>query len=237
MGDPHQILRRAGLLAGLAMIAVVPYAYRSAYTFADAVRRTARLSPEEVLRADLISLATLIVLAALVGSAFSERYRLGGLGRWPTLGTMRLHLVLAPVVGVVSYLAFGRVLATRLPGTFPEDLGWALAYAVKGAIFDEVVARYGLMTIFAGLTRPAVANLLQATFFTATIWKGLGFFGVDASYDAYFLLSVVSSFGLHLYLGSVYARHGLLPAMVLHFLYDLRFLLHALLLLAIPGSR
>lgn len=228
MADPHQILRRAGLLAGLAMVAVVPFAYRSAHTFADAVVRNTRLSPEEALRVDLIRLATLIILSALVGSAFSERYRLGGLGRWPGLLALRLHLAAVPVFGVLSYLAFGRVLAARLPGTFPDEPIWALAYALKGAAFDEVVARYGLMTIFAGLARPAIANLLQALFFTATIWKGLGFFGVDASYDAYFLLSVGSAFGLHLYLGAIYARHGLIPAMGLHFLYDLRFLLHAL---------
>lgn len=228
MGDLHPILRRAGLLAGVAMLAVVPYAYRSAHTFADTIVRNTRLSPEEVLRVDLIRLATLIVLSALVGSAFSERYRLGGLGRWPDVVALRLHLAAVPALGVVSYLAFGRVMAARLPGTFPDEPAWALAYALKGAAFDEVVARYGLMTVFAGLARPAIANLLQALFFTATIWKGLGFFGVEASYDGYFLLSVGSAFGLHLYLGAMYARHGLIPTMVLHFSYDLRFLLHAL---------
>lgn len=232
-----RVLWRGGLLAGAAWLSVVPYAYRSAYTFSEALERSVRLSPGEVLRADLLSLGALVVLAALVGSGFSRRYQLGGLGPWPFEAGWWRHVgVLAPLFALVSYVSFGRVMAQRLPGTFPSEVPWALAYAVKGAVFDEVVARYGLMTIAAGVVRPAWANVLQALFFTATIWKGLGLFGVKVGFEPYFVASVVSTFGLHLYLGWLYHRRGLGTAMAAHLVYDLRFLLHALVLLAIPGS-
>jgi hypothetical protein len=225
-----RILWRTGWVAGAAFLAVVPYAYRTSTTFAQVLERRAKISAEEALTADLGMMATLVVLAALIGSVFAERNKLAGIGDLGAVRRAWRYVAVAPVLAVASYFVFGRALAARLPGWFPSELEWALLYAIKGAVFDEVVARYGMMTVFAGLTRIWVANLLQAIFFTAMIWKGLGFFGMAASWDGPFIAAVVSSFGLHLLFGGVCARHGLLSAMCVHLVYDLRFALHALLL-------
>ena len=222
-------LTQAGLLSGLALCAVAPHAY-----YLGAVAHTERLSArypglsvQEILQLDLLKLGVLIVISSLVGSFFSRRNKLPDLGAVRALP--KAAWLLAPLASLIIYLTLGRALAERLPGQYPAALGWAAVVLVKGAVFDELVARYGMMTLFAGVTRSARGAIgLQAVFFTAIVFKDLGALGVSASWDGLFVGSLVCSFVTHLVYGAVYAKYGLIPSMVVHALVDLRFVAHAL---------
>lgn len=227
-------LRRAALVAGAAFASAAPHVYYvSRVAFGDRLMASTRgLSGEDLIRADLSAMAVVCVIAALAGSLFARRYRLPGLGqvadlwrgRWVILGA-------GPIVMLVSYLAFGRAIAEAVPGYFPSSPSWALALTINGAVFDEVVERYGMMTICAGFSRHlAMANLIQATFFTLVVgMKTMSFFGLHAGWTFAFVAGIVAAFGRHLLQGLVYARFGLLTAMALHWIIDLQMLLHALL--------
>ena len=225
-------LSYAAAIAALAFAAAVPYiVYLTRVAFPERVREHfVGLDPDEVLRADLGAIFVLVAIASIVGSLFAERYRLRGIGGLDDLRAARWLLAAAPVLLLVSYFAFGRVMAERIPGTFPATLGWAFVATAKNAVFDEVVARFGMMTIVAGLApRTWQANVLQAVFFTALVFKGLGFFGLAASWDVPFVASLVMTFAMHLYFCHLYARYGLLAAVVAHAIVDLEYPLHVAL--------
>ncbi len=186
------------------------------------------------MRADLVSIGLVVLVAALVGTLAARRYGLAGIGDGALLRQSRWLLLLGgPAFGVASYLVFGRALAARVPGIYPISLGWALGHAVKGALFDEVVARYGMMTILCGVVRNhRLANALQAVFFTILAVLGLSFFGLRPSLSAFFVANVVATFLTHVVLGAVFARYGLAAAMLFHLGVGIQYPLHVAL--AIP---
>ncbi len=226
-------LRIAALIAGASFLTAAPYVYYvSTVAFGDRIRLRFRgLSTYEILRLDMFSIAIVVVLASLAGALFSERYQLRGIGDRSDLRRSRLMILgVGPVLMLVSYFAFGRALADAVPGYYPTSIVWASALVVKGAIFDEVVARYGMMTILRGVVqRTWLANVLQAVFFTAVGFKSMTFFGLEAGLSFAFLLGIGASFVIHLVEGALYANTGLFAACAFHFVLELKLVLHAVL--------
>jgi len=102
---------------------------------------------------------------------------------------------------------------------------------VKGAVFDEVVARYGMMTLMVGvLRRPFAANVMQAIFFAAVGARALFFDGggQGPGLDLFTLAHLITPLAVALLAGHVYVRHGLLAAIALHAAVGLRYFAHAL---------
>jgi hypothetical protein len=216
-------------LAGL--LSVAPYVYYlTMVAFADRLeRRFPALGPAGLAQAELASAALVVLIAALTGALFARRYGLAGVGDRGALRRAAPWLALAPVVGVASYLLLGHALAQRVPQLYPTTLGWALARTLKGALFDEIVARFGMMTILCGIVRrKALANVAQATFFTALGVHGLSFFGTSPPLDALMVASVAATFGLHLGLGWLFARYGLWTCSLAHLLVGIEYPLHVL---------
>ncbi len=224
-------LRLAAGLSVLALLAGAPYLY---YLAEVAPRQGASvqlppLGSREVLPRDVLLLALLLVVTSLVGCFFSRRYRLGGLGSREQLRASAAIVVVGGLVlGAVSYLVLGRRLASEVPGLYPVTLGWALVMPLKSALVEETVARFGFMTLLAGLTRrPAVANVVQAVLFTGLGVKAFTYFGVSDP------LLMAAGLGLslvaNLAFGAVYARYGLAAASLLHFVVDLKFVAHVVI--------
>ena len=227
-----QALGTSALVAAGAIVGIAPYVYYvSRVAFAGQIARYApERAPADLVRGELLSIGFVVLVAALVGTLFARRYGLAGLGDRTLLLRGRKLLLAAPLLGVASYLLFGRAIAARVPGYYPSSLGWALGHALKGALFDEVVARFGMMTILCGIVRhPVVANVLQAAFFTTLALLGLSFFGLRPGASALFLWSLGATFVTHLLLGAVYARLGLGVAMLFHLGLGIQYPLHVLL--------
>jgi hypothetical protein len=186
-------------------------------------------STREVVTTDFLLVWLLLALCSLVGCFLSQRYQLAGLGTWQQLREAAPVVIVGGfALGAASYLVFGRRLAEVAPGLYPDAIGRALLMALKGALVEETVARFGMMTILAGMVRrPWLANILQAAFFTAISVKALAFFGVEV--DGFVKASMAAGFALHLVLGAVYARWGLIPAALMHLVADLKFAVHAVI--------
>jgi hypothetical protein len=217
------------LLTLLGLLAGIPYLYYMG-SLADLRASSLPVSGSQMMAGDLLLLALLLVISSLVGCFLSRRYHLAGLGEYKQLKRAAGFLVLGGLVlGTFSYLTFGRWFAAQVPGIFPQHVGWALLLLPKGALLEETVTRFGMMTILAGLARrPWLANLLQASFFTGVNLKLIFFFGipVDAPLVA---LGLAGSFLAHLVFGAIYARYGLVAAMLVHLAADLKLVLHACL--------
>lgn len=233
MSKVYLELQRAGLIAGAAFLVQAPYlVYLARVAYPEAVsRRFPALSTEDLLAAELLRIALTVVLAALIGAFLSVRNGLPGLGDRAAVRAALPWIVGAGVVSLAGYAVTGRQLSAALPGQYPDQLHWALVALAKGAVFDEVIARYGMMTIAMGVVRKAwAANLLQAIFFAGVGARALFFEGGGAGpgLDALTLASVATSLAVSLAAGHVYARHGLYAAMALHAAFGLRFVAHAL---------
>lgn len=153
----------------------------------------------------------------------------GGIGSRAQLqASLPVILPAGVLLGLLSYLLLGHRLALLAPGLYPETAGWALVMPLKSALVEETVARFGMMTVLAGLTRrPWAANLLQALLFSALGLKGFAFYGVPPQPLVW--ASLAGALAVNLGLGAAYARHGLAAAAVMHFVIDLKFVLHACL--------
>lgn len=226
-------LLEAGVVAGLAFLPAALFVdYLTRVAFAETVRqRFANVPLQRVLEIDLLLIGILVATSAVVGSLLARRHGLPGLG---TLATLRrsLPLVLPGgiMLGALTYLLIGLPLSRQVPGCYPEDLGWAAVITFKGALFDETVARFCMMTIFCGVVkRPQLANVMQAGFFTFLTTRNMAFYGIPLRWN---LISVAGMSGAlvgNLAHGWTYARHGLLASATLHMLVDLKFVVHALL--------
>lgn len=215
----------------VALVGVAPYLrYLTAVAFTSRLQdRFGSLGPSGIARAELVSAAFLVVVAALTGTLFARRYGLAGLGGRDAWRQAAPWLALAPIVGIACYVALGRNLALRVPELYPAQLGWALARQLKAMLFDEVVARFGMMTILCGIVRrPVVANVAQAAFFTLLAVGGLSFFGPRPPLGALLVASVAATFALHLGFGWLYARFGLGVCAAAHGLAAIEYPLHVL---------
>jgi len=213
----------AGLLAGAAY-------QRYLVTLGPGAGARLRVSVA-ALRMDASALMATLVLCSLVGTLLARRYGLPGwLGDRERVRREAPALALAAAAASTGlYLGFGRTLATAVPGSYPASLAWALVRVAKGALVDEVVARWGLLTIFAGATRRLwLATILQALLATVIGVASLAALPAELGFGPLFWMTIVSSFVVSLGLGAVCVRHGLGPAMGVRALLDLRFVVHAL---------
>jgi hypothetical protein len=226
-------LLEAGVVAGLAFLAVAPYLhYLTRVAFGDAARRFVAPVPlTRALEADLLLLGVLVTACALAGSLFGRRHGLAGRGDLRLLrASLSRVLPAGAVLAAGTYLLFGRHLAARVPGIYPASLAWAALLLIKGAVFDEAVARYGVMTLLcAAVRRPWIANLLQAALFTWLTSRNLAFHGVTIPWGLFLLASLASSLAVHLGHGLAFARFGLASSVTMHAVTNLKYVAHALL--------
>lgn len=224
----------AGLIAGAGFLSAAPYldyVSRIGLGLGRAGRRALGPFSEDRVMSDLASIALEVTIASLVGVFFSERYGLVGKGDLKSVKRAWAWILIAgPLLALGGYLVFGRVYAERAPGIFPTSLSWALVLMLKGAVFDEVVCRFGMMTIAMGVSRRFwTANVLQATFFTVVGLKGMQLHGLAPDWGVFLFADLASAFVMHVLQGFVCARHGLLASIALHFMRELRLPLHFIL--------
>ncbi|MCC7384516.1 MAG: CPBP family intramembrane metalloprotease [Deltaproteobacteria bacterium] len=226
----QQRLRAAAIVAGIAYAAQAPYLYylaRVAYPTTLSQRHPA-LTAEQVLGADLIRVAIVVILASLIGALFVERAGLVGLGTRASKRSLLVLFAMGAAASAVIYTVVGRSIAEKLPGQYPCALGWALVGTLRGALFEEVVARYGMMTLLVGITRRTwLANILQAIFFSAVSTRAIAFATGPLALDALTAATIVTSLIVNLIAGGLYAKRGLASAAAFHLGISTRFTLHA----------
>ncbi len=222
MTGPQAKLRTAAVVAGAAYLASAPHA---AYLAQQSSVRLGGLSADQVLAMDLLRLAVVTVLASLIGAFFSARNGLPDLGGGATLRRAWRWYLGGALWSVGLYFAAGSPLAARFPAQYPCAIGWAVVALIKNSVFEEVIARYGMMTLAVGVLRNKTAgNLVQATFFTLVSLRALPV--NSGGWDATTVLAIAAAFLVHLGSGAVYARHGLLAASVFRAATGLRLLIH-----------
>ncbi len=234
-------LQNSILMAGGAAIVSFPLYY---YNFGRLVGRIADADPTPgqvfslaVGQAIIIFLTSF--LCALVGFLYYERLSLPGPGkardarRWLPLG-LAAGLILAPAI----YFLGERSAMAKVPGLFPSDPVWSLALVVGSSVTDEVVARFGLVTIMVYLLRwrgmkghPWPASLAVSLFGALSSFLFLTRLNIDVDLT-YLELAATMAFKVlvNYILCEVYLRKGLVASLCLHLGLQVRLVAYALLL-------
>ena len=175
--------------------------------------------------------ALVVFLSCVVGFSWSKKLGLGGFGN-PRDVRKNWALILAGGVamGVVTYLLGDRLFLEKAREFYPHTLLAALCVPFYATFVEEVFARFGVMTLFVKIFRNKIlANLLAALIFAighANIFQITGIvYQLNYLTACSFFLNLALSFAF----GWIYWKRGLVTAMGVHFIANLRFLLIALL--------
>lgn len=233
--------QRAMILAGIVMFASYPmFYYQYSRLAAPIFAKTPTLHwLQLVAMGNAIILFASALLSALVGFLYAERLGLPGFGHWQDL---RVWLPIGVAAGLaltpVGYYGLDREFIKNVPELFPRSPAWALAWAFGSSISQEVVARFGLLTIclyllrwrrFKGHPWPAVAAVSAfALFSTIVFTTRLELVGRVDPWR--FVLSLALTFLFQWLYGEIYVRRGFLAAVSFHFGLSVKLIIYALVL-------
>ena len=181
----------------------------------------------------------LAFLCALVGFLYSESLQLPEFGRPGFfLSWLPMGLILGLVFTPVSYFVIDRDIMRLVPRVFPRDWPWALGNMLGGAITQEVIARFGLLTIgiylfrrlgFKGHPWPAIA--LVSLFGCAGTYIFLLKFNLAQEFVfSQIAIGLTMAFFLQWAFCEVYVRKGFLATSCIHFGLNIKLFLYALML-------
>ncbi len=197
--------------------------------WAERIARGEEPSSPDVLVGQFLRVVALALLCGLLGSLLSRRYHLTGLGD-PRRMLRRLPLLLGvgAVLATLRWLLVDRWLLVSGGGVVPRGAGVALQGAIAGAVYGEMVARYGMMTAFTGvLRRPMGAAFAVAVFFAVEQSQVFAATGHAWGWNGETALAMWMGISEGMALGWVYWRWGLWGAMMLRAVLLMRFVLYA----------
>lgn len=174
-----------------------------------------------------------------IGFILSERYKMPGMGRIgeikPLIG--RFALIAIPFMPA-GYFLHDRIFIQGArehgwPAMIPASIGWSLAYMAHGALFKEVVFRFGLITLVSGLFRgrhPWWSVTVVTAFAGVLSLQELVFVKQRLGLDIITVSVYIWAIMLNAVLGVVYVRKGLWATMALRILIDIRLLFCAVMM-------
>ena len=228
----HVLLKSLALAFPAALLAI-PYFYFLLFDFPRKGGATTGLGNAQALLWGQSAMFFIIcMLSAIGGTMFTKRLNLPGIGdisRWrnelPYLIGGGLTMM------VITYLAFDRYFYSVSPESYPDLSVYMIFLPIKGAFTDELILRFGLVTIGVGICRNRYGGaVLVAAFATILSFKYLEFAGVPLEWNYVCIMQLILSFAVNLILGIVFVTRGLLSTMTVKLMVEMRYGLAALFL-------
>jgi len=220
------------VLAFPAALLAIPYFYFLLFDFPRKGGDPGFGNAHAMLWGQSVMIFVICMLSAIGGIMFTKRLNLPGIGdasRWrnelPYLVGGGLTLM------VITYLAFDRYFYLVSPESYPDLSLYMILLPFKGAFTDELILRFGLVTIGVGICRNRYGGaVLVAVFATILSLKYLEFAGVPVEWNYVCIMQLVLSFALNLILGIVFVTRGLISTMTVKLMVEMRYGLAALFL-------
>ncbi|MEZ4524726.1 MAG: hypothetical protein R2941_02245 [Desulfobacterales bacterium] len=184
-------------------------------------------NPNAVLGAELFLLFVICFLSSIAGFTFSKRVGLPGFG---TAENWMRDLPLLAFLGfgmiVFSWLLFDRHFIQISPVSYPDHPVYLLFFPLKGALADEIIMRFCLLTICIGLLRRRIAGIVIVSGFASVLTlKYFRFIGISPGFNYLFVMQMLLSFVSNFLLGYVYVTRGLLSSMTLKLIFGAKYVL------------
>jgi hypothetical protein len=228
---PKTVVRSSVLLGAAATLSALPYFH---FLVFHASRGDARGGdPWSLLAGQAALLLLLSVLSAMVGLSFAPRLGLPGLGDPARLREEWKGLVLVgAVLGAVSFILFDQWFARVSPGAYPQGPLLLLSIPFKTATTEEVILRLCMVTVAVGLFRRTWAGVLVVALAAPLLaFKSFRFLGLEEVSHALLGVQLLLSLLSNLALGIVFVSRGLLSCLVVKFVFGLKYVAVAWLVL------
>ena len=241
MADIAARLRKALWLTAFASVTAFPYIfYQTMGPWAEPIARDWGVKGESgtIFSFQFSLLIAVGFLCCVIGFFLSERYNLPGLGDiretnravyrwggWAAIGGL--------IVGWVLHdRTFYRVVSSGLGiELYPRSVLWSAALVLYTSIMKEIIFRFGMLTLMAGLFRGRfnyLAVILTTVFAAAFSLREFQF--VDyPKLDIYIFLAVAWSLVSNAVSGVVFIKKGLWPTIAIRACMDSRYIVFPLL--------
>lgn len=214
------------ILAGSATVVAAPYFY---FLLFDVLQsKTPDITdPYQVLTLQLGILFIVCLLSSFAGISLGPRYQLPVFGDLQDFKSdLPFMLILGFFLMGLSFLFFDRYFYRISPVSYPSQFLFLVSIPLKGAITGEIILRLGLVTIGAGICKNRMGGVcLVSVFSTFLSIKYLYFAGIQMSLSYIFIVQILLTFLINMILGLLYVSRGLLHAMTVKFVFNLKCLL------------
>jgi len=229
------IFQNAILLSGFAMFCVAPMFYHNLKIW---VNTNDQLSPENFQQLYLNQLCLffiLVFLCSIVGFLYQTRFNLH-FGRFKQIkGWAMVGGIMGLLATPLLYFSIDSLLLTVRPDLYLLSSPFAIAEMLGSAISQEIILRFGLLTLFIYFSRlfkiqfyfPMVFLISSFTLFN--IYQFLVNYQVIEYINTQTLyLLLASAFLLQCLLCYIYLYFGLIAVIAFHVMFNIRFLIYAL---------
>ncbi len=226
---PRGWLLRTLLLAAVSYFTVLPFIHHLVYGPPSGIvtYRTGFLPPEVVFRRHSLLVLILLFCSAMAGFTLGPRRGLPGLWVKERVRRDAPRLFGAGLLaGLAVLLLFDRPMVAQAPRFYPADLPEAFVFFLKGILVNDVVFRFGVLTIIFAATRHFwSANVMAAILYAFRVARDLDFVGASPGFHPFFILVMLSAFLFALAKGYLYKTRGLAACSILQAGICLRYLL------------
>lgn len=225
------LVKSAGLAVPAAILAI-PYFYFLLFDFPRQSGPDSLQNAQALLWGQTAMIFIICLFSGFAGSLFTPRLNLPGLGNLRQWKQEALYLAAAGLaLMLVIYLAFDRYFYTVLPGFYPDFSLYMVLLPLKGAFTEELILRYGLVTIAVGICRNRYGGAaMVAGFATILSLEFFQFAGISLEWNYICIMQLILAFLANFILGAVFVTRGLLAAMTMKLMLEMRYALVALLL-------
>jgi hypothetical protein len=230
--DFHRVIINAFVFASVATLLTIPYFHYLITTVARGDLSGTIPGHHHFLPLQLFLLFVICLLSAVVGFTFGKRYALPGFGASRRyIHDLPLLLAAGAALMIISCVFFDRYFYMLSPGSYPEGLLYLLVIPLKGAVAEELILRFGLVTIGVGICRNRYAGvILVAVFATLLSIRYFIFIGIDIAFSYIFIVQVILTFLVNCILGYLFVTRGLVYAMTVKLVYGVKYVLVALVM-------
>lgn len=223
----------SGIFAVVAVLLALPYVYYMVVYHASG-QVAAENNPilMDGMVTEVIRLLVVVFVSCLVGFSWGRGLGFVGLGDWRDLQrNWRPILLFGGILGFLVYFFGDRYFLQMAPGFYPTEMKYAFFIPFYAAMVEEVFARFGVMTFFSKVFRnPYVGNVLAALIFAIGHVNLFKVAGIIYRLNYITVCSLVLNVAISLFFGFIYWRKGLVTAMGIHFVANLRYWVIALFL-------
>lgn len=230
--DFHSVIIKAVILAGLATLLTLPYFhYLTKVVISGNLSGTIPGSPYFLI-IQLSLLFGICLLSAVVGFTFGKRFALPGFGIFRNYIQDLPKLIAAgTVLMMISFVLFDRYFFNLSPGSYPKEYFYLMTIPFKGAVAEELILRFGLVTIAVGICKNRSAGVvLVSVFATLLSIRYFTFIGMDIAFSYIFIVQVILTFLVNCILGHLFVTRGLAYAMTIKFVLGFKYLMVAMVM-------
>ena len=226
-----KVLRNSFILTLLMFLFSIPYLYYFYYAYLARMTVFSFATETEVYMIGFLELLGLVLLmisvCSLIGFAGSEKLGFKGWGDWQLIkDSLQKILLFGIIIALVTYISKDFHLLNQFRSYYPSSVILLLGIPLYISLFKELCARFGLVTLFAGVFKTKqLAVILAALIFAIAQIAVYQLIGVLPQFNWLLLTVLMGELVVSIFLGDLYLKKGLGMSLAVSVVANLRLML------------